>query len=87
MSTDYTTPDGVMKRLKRIETKLTLGFEELGVVTDGDPDWLSVQGGTVFVSTLTRSVKAILDEAARRGAKVGHGDYELVHGGKVIAWL
>ncbi len=86
MST-YDTPDGVMKRLKRIETKLTIAFDELGVGGTSDPDWLSVQDGTIFISTLNRSLQAIIDTAKQHGAKIGEVEYEVVHRGRVVAWL
>lgn len=77
----------IENRLTRMETKMIRGFEELGVDTDIDHDWLSVQDGTIFIANLGRSLKVIMETARKKGAKIGEHEYEIVHKGKVVAWI
>lgn len=84
MASDYETID----RLRRIETKLVRFAEELGIDTDVQRDWLSVDNNTmvIYVSTLGRSMAVMKMEAMRRGAKAGNF-YDVVHKGDVCAKL
>ena len=77
----------IENRLTRMETKLIRGFEELAVDTDIDPDWLSVQDGTIFISNMGRSLKVIMETAKKKGAKIGEHEYEIVHKGRAVAWV
>lgn len=81
---DYETID----RLRRIETKLVRFAEELGIDTDVQRDWITVDdtAKVIYVSTLGRSMAVIRMEAMRRGAKAGNF-YDIVHKGDVCAKL
>lgn len=79
----------LMGRVMRIETKLTRGFEELGVNIDADNEWLTLdeEQRVVYVSTLGRSMTVLLSDMARAGAKqVGHV-YDIVHRGDVVGTI
>lgn len=79
----------MMGRVMRIETKLTRGFEELGVNIDADNEWLTLdeEQRVVYVSTLGRSMTVLLSDMARAGAKqVGHV-YDIVHRGDVVGTI
>lgn len=79
----------MMGRVMRIETKLTRGFEELGVNIDADNEWLTLdeEQRVVYVSTLGRSLTVMLSDMARAGAKqVGHV-YDIVHRGDVVGTI
>jgi hypothetical protein len=82
---DYETID----RLKRIETKLVRMAEELGVDTEVDRDWITIDepSKVIYISTLGRSLMVMLKEAAKRGAKGDGSVYDVVHRGKVVATL
>lgn len=76
-------------RLVRIESKLVRGFEELGVELGVDKRWLTVDDASniIYVSTLGRSMQVIIQEMKALGAtKVGEY-YEVVSGGKVVAYI
>ncbi len=77
------------ERLRRIETKLVRGFEELGVDTESHADWLSVDdpSRTIYVSTQGRSLQVIRNVAKQRGATQVGKPYELVQKGNVIGTL
>lgn len=77
----------IENRLVRMETKLIRGFEELGVDTETDPNWLTVIGDTIEVTTLGRSLMVIIETAKKKGAKIGQQEYVIVHKGKDVAWL
>ena len=76
----------VMHRLVRIESKLTRGFEELGVNTDHNDDWLSVDDAArvVYISTLGRSMTVLLSDMARKGATQTGKNYDIVHKGVLV---
>ena len=79
----------VADRLRRMETKMIRGFEELGVDTDSDPNWLTVDepSRTLFVATLGRSLLVMRSVAIQRGAKSYDKPYEIVHRGNVVGTL
>jgi CRP-like cAMP-binding protein len=76
----------VMSRLMRVETKLTRGFEELGVNIDADTEWLTLdeEQRVVYVSTLGRSMTVLLSDMARAGATQEGKVYDIVHRGDVV---
>lgn len=80
----------IIDRLKRIETKLVVFAEALGIDTDVTRDWLTVDEPhkVIYLSTKGRSLSVIASEAARRGATTGKGfTYDLVHQGDVIGTI
>ncbi len=75
------------RRLKRIESKLVRGFEELGVGTEVDSNWLSVdnRSKSVTITTMGRSLKVIQQRMKERGAS-NYGDwYIILFRGDVVA--
>ncbi len=86
-----TTMNDLEQRLRRMETRLVRGFEELGIDLDVDDDWLTVDepSRTIYVSTLGRSLVVIRREARRRGASTKNKSYEIVHAGNPVGaiWL
>lgn len=83
-----TTLIDIDTRLRRMETKMMRGFEEMGIDTEVDPNWITVDPAscTIYVSTLGRSLQVVQKEAMKRGAAIGKR-YELVHRGEVVAAL
>lgn len=79
--------EDVKKRLTRMESRLVRGFEELGVNTEQDSDWISVDDAsrTVYVSTIGRSLVVLMQEMARKGATHNGEVYDVVHQGQIIA--
>ena len=77
----------VTTRLTRIESKVVRGFEELGISTDKNPDWLTVDedARVVYVDSLGRSIMVLLNDLARAGAKQYGKHYEVVHKGNTVA--
>ena len=67
------------RRLKRIESKLVRGFEELGVGTEVDSNWLSVdnRSKSVTITTMGRSLKVIQQRIKERGAS-NYGDWHII---------
>lgn len=82
-------PNDLTSRLTRLESKMVRGFEELGVNTDSDPDWLSVDEShrVIYVSTVARSLKVMHSHAVSRGAKQFGKEYDIVHKGDVVGTL
>lgn len=76
----------MMNRAMRIETKLTRGFEELGVNIDADTEWLTLdeEQRVVYVATMGRSMTVLLSDMARAGAKQEGKQYDIVHRGEVV---
>lgn len=76
----------LMNRVMRIETKLTRGFEELGVNIDADTEWLTLdeEQCVVYVATMGRSMTVLLSDMARAGAKQEGKHYDIVHRGDVV---
>ena len=76
-----------LSRLVRVESKLVRGFEELGISTDKDDDWLSVDNAAriVYVSTIGRSLMVLLSDMGRLGATHYGVNYEVIHKGVTIA--
>lgn len=79
----------IYERVKRIETKLIRGFEEMGINTDVDPDWLSVDDAArvIYLSTTGRSLTVINSQALRKGARQIGKQYMLVHKGEEVGSL
>lgn len=79
----------VIERLKRIETKIVRFAEELGVDTDVNHDWLTVDDDAriVYVSTLGRSFIVMQQEAVKRGATRKGRYYDLVHQGNTYGTI
>ena len=90
--------DGIIKRLSRleketlgrlvrVESKLVRGFEELGISTDKDGDWRTVDDAAriVYVSTIGRSLMVLLTDMERLGASHYGENYEVVHKGETVA--
>jgi tRNA A-37 threonylcarbamoyl transferase component Bud32 len=77
----------VTTRLTRIESKVVRGFEELGISTDKNPDWLTVDedARVVYVDTIGRSLMVLLSDMARAGAEQYGKHYEVVHKGSTVA--
>jgi len=71
--------DEVVDRLRRLETRLVVGFETLGIDTYDKKDWLEVDEaeGCIYVTTLGRSIQVINDTAKKLGAKPGK-QYEII---------
>lgn len=76
----------MMNRVMRIETKLTRGFEELGVNIDADTEWLTLDESqcVVYVATMGRSMTVLLSDMARAGAQQEGKHYDIVHRGDVV---
>jgi hypothetical protein len=77
-------------RLKRIETKLVRFAEELGIDTEVNRDWLTVDepNHVIYISTMGRSLLVMKREAERKGAPEGKGKtYEIVHKGNVVGTI
>lgn len=78
----------VLRRLTRIETRVTRGFETIGIDTYDSREWLSVDPATstIYVSTMGRTLQVINDSAKAQGAAVGKV-YEIVWRGDVKATI
>lgn len=76
-------------RLRRMETRLVRGFEEMGIDLDVQDDWLTVDESsrTIFLSTMGRSLLVVRKEARRRGAKSRSEPYEIVHAGNPVGTI
>jgi hypothetical protein len=74
------------ERLRRIETRLMRGFEEIGVDLYDQKDWLTVDESshTIYVATLGRSIQVINNTAKKQGAQLGKL-YDIVWRGKAMA--
>lgn len=74
-------------RLTRIESKLVRGFEELGISTDTNSDWLTVddEARIVYVDTIGRSLMVLFADMSRKGATHFGDNYEVVHKGTTVA--
>lgn len=73
-------------RLTRVESKLVRGFEELGISTDKDTEWMTVDDDAmiVYVSTVGRSLMVLLADMERNGATHYGMNYEIIHKGAVF---
>lgn len=92
MNDTFRPPGGdreIINRLKRLETKLVRFAEEMGKDTDVDHDWMTVDEPAlvIYVSTLSRSMMVMREEARKRGAKSVGKSYDVVHKGVVVATL
>lgn len=81
--------DTQQRVLARIEAKMTRGFESLGVSVDKDADWMVVddEKREVRMTTLSHSLKVVLAEMARRGAKNRGAEYELIYQDGTVGWI
>ena len=81
--------DTQQRVLARIEAKMTRGFESLGVSVDKDVDWMTVndEKREVRMTTLSHSLKVVLAEMARRGAKHRGAEYELIYQDGTVGWI
>jgi hypothetical protein len=77
----------VEKLLRRIETRLIRGFNELNVDVLEDPGWLRVSGATIIINSANHSLSAIIKRAKEKGAAIGTTEYEVVYNGEVLCWL
>lgn len=79
----------IIDRLKRMETKIVRGFEELGIDTDVDPNWITVDNDSrvIYLANLGRSIAVIRKEAVKRGGMVFNKPYDLIHRGDVVGTL
>jgi hypothetical protein len=77
------------KYLKRIETKLSVFAEGMGISIDQDPDWLTVddEARVIYIANMHRSLSVILKEAKRRGATKRNKVYDLIHRGDCVGTL
>ena len=78
-----------LRSLRRIETKLVLFAEAMGVHTEADPDWLTVDDDAriIYVSTTARSYVVMHATALARGATKRGKFYDIIHKGDVIGTL
>jgi hypothetical protein len=78
----------ISERLRRIETRVMRGFEEIGVDLYDQKDWLTVDEAskTLYVATMGRSLQVINNTAKKQGAVVGKL-YDVVWRGKALASL
>lgn len=73
--------------LRRIETRMIRGFNELGTDVLEVPNWLRVDGNTIYVTSIGHSLMAMIKRAKEKGAKIGEQEYEVVYEGEVVCWL
>lgn len=76
-------------KMTRLETRITRGFEELGIDTYAHSDWLFVDNATrtIHVTTGGRSLLVIAKTAKNKGAELDDHDYHLCLEGDVIGTL
>lgn len=76
----------IEERLVRLETKLTRGFEELGIALESNTTWLTVDEASRIVNLKTdgRSLKVILREMHKRGASSFGEIYQMKMNGRFI---
>ena len=83
------TTNEILNRLVRVESKLSRGFEELGISTDGNTAWLRVDDlqRTVHITTLGRSLAVILSDMQRQGATQIGKEYSIYHGTELVGMV
>lgn len=83
------TGDTQQRVLARIEAKMTRGFESLGVSVEKDADWMSVDEAKreVRMTTMSHSLKVVLAEMGRRGAKQRGAEYEMIYQDGTVGWI
>lgn len=79
----------IIERLKRIETKVVRFAEEMGIDTDVNFDWITVddEARILYVSTLGRSFSVMHKEALKRGATKRGKFYDIIFRGDVHGTL
>ena len=77
--------ESIESKLTRMETKMIRGFEELGADTSFDHNWLSVEGNTIYITTLGRSLIVMISTAKKQGAKIDEQKYDVVYRDKIVA--
>ena len=79
----------IEKIVKRLETKVMRGFEELGVDVLAEEGWLTVDDAsrTIYVSSTGRSFSLMKKEADKLGATQWDKPYDIVHKGDVIGTM
>jgi hypothetical protein len=79
----------MLTRLKRVESKLVRGFEELGISTDKKDDWIHIddEARVVYIDTVGRSIMVLLSDMARVGATHFGQPYEIIHKEKSIGYV
>ena len=80
------TTNEILNRLIRVESKLSRGFEELGISTDGNTAWMRVNDTLreVHITTLGRSLAVILSDMQRQGATQVGKEYSIFHDGSLV---
>jgi hypothetical protein len=78
-----------INKLTRLESKLVRGFEEMGIDTEVDPNWLVVDDDArvIYISTMGRSLKLVHSVAIQRGASQFQKFYNIVHKGDLVGTL
>lgn len=79
--------ESIESKLTRIETKMIRGFEELGADTSFDHNWLSVEGNTIYINTLSRSLVVLIATAKKQGAKIGEQKYDVMYRAEIVATI
>lgn len=76
----------MVNRLRRLETKIVRLADAMGIETAAEEEWLTVDDATrtIYVSTLGRSLVAVINEARRLGASHTGDHYEIVTHGKAV---
>ena len=79
--------ESIESKLTRMETKMIRGFEELGADTSFDHNWLSVEGNTIYINTLSRSLVVLIATAKKQGAKIGEQKYDVMYRAEIVATI
>lgn len=77
----------LQRMLTRMESRIVRGFSELGVDVQANSDWLTVVDGTIYITSLGRSLQAMQQEARRQGALIGTKKYDVIYAGKWVATI
>ena len=84
----------VTERLRRIETKLVVFAEGMGVDTDAGTDWLTLDepNKVIYLSSLGRSIAVIIALATKKGAGMMRKNgnkvaYDILHRGELVGTL
>lgn len=71
----------IIRRIVRLETKLVRGFEEMGIATDENENWLEIdkEKRIVHIKTLGRSLKSMTEKMKNLGANDYNNEYEIFY--------